>query len=281
MKAREARGALWPVIRHVYRSVMEHGVTDLAAALAYYFLLSLFPMMIFLVTLLPYLQIDPDSAVRFVNGIVPVISQGSIDGTIREIVSQRQEGLLSFSLLATLWVASNGVSAIIRMLNIAYEVEENRHIVRVRLLSLSLTVGLVVGLSILLVFSVFGDVLLHHLAYFIPLEKISGLFTIMKWFASLFLTVIVLVGIYQIAPATRLPLKEVIVGALVTATGWQISSLGFSFYVSNFSNYSATYGSLGGVIVLMIWFYLTGMFLIMGGVINAAIHRHRWILRRS
>ncbi|SDX32660.1 membrane protein [Marininema mesophilum] len=281
MKAREARVALWPVIRHVYRSVMEHGVTDLAAALAYYFLLSLFPLIIFLVTLLPYTSIDPDSAVRFVNGIVPAISQSAIDGTIREVVSQRQDGLLSFSLLATLWVASNGVSAIIRMLNIAYEVEENRHLVRVRLLSISLTVGLVVGIVILLVFSVFGDLLLSHLVHFFPMAKVGVLFKVMKWVASFLLIVIVLVGIYQIAPATRLPLGEVIVGALVTATGWQLSSLGFYFYVGNYSNYSATYGSLGGVIVLMVWFYLTGMFLILGGVINAGIHRHRWMLRKS
>ncbi|MFC4075355.1 YihY/virulence factor BrkB family protein [Salinithrix halophila] len=276
MTPEETKRKIWPVMKNVYRSVMDDGVIDLAAALAYYFLLSIFPLLIFIVSLLPYFSIDPDEAIRFVKEMVPRTAAESIDEPIREILSQRKGGLLSFSLLATLWIASNGVSAMIRMLNIAYQVEESRNIIRARLLSLALTVGIVLVFAVMLTLQVFGKLLFGYLDSALPLSVGTELlFGPLRWAAAVVVTVLVLIAIYQIAPNMRLPLREVVGGAIAATLGWHLISLGFSYYVNHFNNYSGTYGSLGGIIVLMVWFYLTALILIMGGVINAAVHQHR------
>ncbi|OYD06807.1 YihY/virulence factor BrkB family protein [Paludifilum halophilum] len=264
------------IIKRVFASVFNEGIFDLAAALAYYFLLSIFPLLIFLVALLPYLSIDTDQAIRFVKDIVPEQAARSIDQPIREVVEQRRGGILSTSLLATLWIASNAVGGIIRTLNVAYQVDETRSIIQVKLLSIAMTIAFVLVFTLMLVLPVFGQLIFSFVQRLVPLPaETVMLFSLFRWLVVFVIITLVLIGIYQTAPNVTLPLREVTVGALVATGGWQLISLGFSYYVNNFSHYSATYGSLGGVIVLMIWFYLAGLILVFGGVVNASIHQQR------
>ncbi|MDR6227592.1 YihY/virulence factor BrkB family protein [Desmospora profundinema] len=271
------RSIFW-VVFYVLTRVWKNGLPDLAAALAYYFLLSIFPLLIFTVALLPYLNLDPDQAVAFVKSILPAEAAVTIDQPVRDLVERPRGGILSFGLLAALYVASNGVFAIIRALNTAYQVEETRPLWRLQLLSIAMTISIVLVFAVLLLLPVFGQVIFQYLddVFGLPPEAWTT-FLWLRWLAVFVLTNLVLIGIYQIAPNTSVAFRKVMVGALVASIGWQVISLGFSYYVSNFNNFSATYGSLGGVIVLMVWFYLTGLLLVLGGLVNATLHQQKHV----
>ncbi|PTM53327.1 YihY/virulence factor BrkB family protein [Desmospora activa] len=270
---RSVMSVAWQVLSQVWKN----GLPDLAAALAYYFLLSIFPLLIFTVALLPYLNLNPDLAVSFVTNMLPEEASAAIDRPIRDLMEQPRGGILSFSLLAALYIASNGAFAIIRALNIAYRVEETRPIWRLQLLSIAMTVSIVMVFVVLLLLPVFGQLIFRYM------DEVFGLppgswttFLLMRWLAVFVMTNLVLIAIYQIAPNTKVAFRKVVIGALVTSIGWQINSLGFSYYVNNFNNFSATYGSLGGVIVLMVWFYLTGLLLVLGGLVNVTLHERKY-----
>jgi membrane protein len=139
-----------------------------------------------------------------------------------------------------------------------------------------LTIGLIIAFVVALLLPVFGKVLLDTVQSIIPIpESLEIVFRIVRWIIAFAVMVAVLATLYRVAPNKHYPFKYVIPGAIFATIVWQLISLGFSFYVSNFGNYSATYGSLGGVIILMLWLFLTGLALVLGGEINAIYHREK------
>lgn len=263
-------------VKKLGKEISEDRVTSLAAELAYYFMLSIFPLLILVVSILPYLSIQKEEAVTFITKYAP----GEIGATLQEnvvaIISEPQGGLLTVGILGTLWSASNGIMALIRALNLAYDVEESRSFIKARLLSIFLTIGLIIAFVVTLVLPVFGDVIINAITSSLNLPQSTEiLFRVLRWVIAVAVMAVVLATLYRYAPNKHFPFKEVIIGAVIATIGWQVISLAFSFYVSNFGNYSATYGSLGGVIILMLWFYLTGMILLIGGEINAILHKRK------
>ncbi|HET7627464.1 MAG TPA: YihY/virulence factor BrkB family protein [Bacillales bacterium] len=262
-----------PIVRRyskvLFRRLMEDGIFDLSAQLAYYFLLSLFPFLIFSLALLGYLGIGSEAVLNLVQQYAPEHAF-DIKGTIKAILDEQRSGLLSFGLLFTIWTASNAINALIRVLNKAYNVEESRHFVVARGLAVLLTLAIVGLIMVALALPVFGKVLGDFIFNHLGLGyEWTAVWDVLRWLVSFFLSVIVLSCLYFFAPNKRIRFEDVIVGAVIAAAGWQAASLGFSYYVGNFGHYEATYGSLGGFIVLMIWFYLTGFIIILGGEINA------------
>ncbi|MDP4550646.1 YihY/virulence factor BrkB family protein [Alkalihalobacillus macyae] len=254
----------------------EDRVTSLAAELAYYFMLSIFPLLILVLSILPYLSIDKQQAVDFLTNYSPGEIGSILQDNVISIISEPQGGLLTVGILGTLWSASNGMMALMRALNLAYDVEETRSFIKARLLSILLTIGFILVFIVTLVLPVFGDVIINTMTTALNLpESTEILFRVLRWVVAVAIMASILAALYHFAPNKNFPFKEVIVGAIVATIGWQIISLAFSFYVSNFGNYSATYGSLGGVIILMLWFYLTGIILLVGGEVNALLHKMR------
>ena len=251
-------------------------VTSLAAELAYYFMLSIFPLLILVLSILPYLSIDKGQAVDFLTKYAPGETGSILKDNVLSIISEPQGGLLTIGILGTLWSASNGMMALMRALNLAYDVEETRSFIKARLLSIILTIGLVIVFLVTLVLPVFGDIIIDIMTSALSLpDSTEFLFRILRWVIAVAIMACILATLYRYAPNKHFPFKEVLIGAVVATIGWQIISLAFSFYVSNFGNYSATYGSLGGVIILMLWFYLTGIILLVGGEVNALLHKTR------
>ncbi|MDQ0246642.1 membrane protein [Bacillus fengqiuensis] len=254
--------------------IKDDRATGLAAEQAYYYMLSIFPILILLLSIVPYLSIDPQKAIAFMQGVMPSETAKVFDETVVSIVTQPNGGLLTIGILGTLWSASNGMNAFMHAMNVAFDVEETRSFIKTRLLSIGLTVGLIFAFIIALVLPVFGNVLLNTIEFFIPLPgKTELLLKILRWLIAIGVMIVVLSVLYRLAPNKHYPFKQVIPGAVTATIIWQIISLGFSFYVSHFGNYSATYGSLGGVIILMLWFFLTGFALVLGGEINALYHK--------
>ncbi|QGQ48877.1 YihY/virulence factor BrkB family protein [Metabacillus sediminilitoris] len=254
----------------------EDRVTGLAAQQAYYYFLSLIPMLILLVSIVPYLNIDPNKALAFMDNVLAPETAQLIKDNILTIISNESGGLLTFGIIGTIWSASSGMDAFIRAMNIAYDVEETRSFIKIRLISIFLTLGLILSIVVALVFPIFGQVIFDFVQSFIPVsEQFEVIITILRWGIAGIVIIGFLMTLYLVAPNKRFPWKHVIPGAVFAALLWLVGSIAFSFYVSNFGNYTATYGSLGGVIVLMLWLFLTGLTFVLGGEINAVYHREK------
>lgn len=275
---------LWHILKHMkaksFGIEFMHGfkrgdVTGLAAQLAYYFLLSLFPFLIFLLTLGAFF-IEPAEALDLLEHFVPAEAMDSVRENLLAVLEGRSGGLLSIGILATIWSASNAINAVIKTLNEAYGVEECRGFVKTRLLSIFLTFGVVFAFIVALVFPVFGKMLGNAAFSYLGLsDEFLTIWSVLRWLISFFLIATVVSILYYMAPCKKLKYTEIWYGSLVATFLWQIVSLGFAFYVDHFGNYSQTYGSIGAVIVLMLWFYLTGIVLLSGGVLNATFHKYK------
>lgn len=264
--------------KQLYTRIMDADVFGLSAQLAYFFLLSLFPFLLFLITLLGYLPIDAMAVTDFLGVYAPAEIMELINTNLTQLVNAQNGGLLSLGIIGTLWSASNGVNAITKSFNRAYEVEEDRSFIVSRLIAIALTVAMVAVIGVALLLPVFGRAIGVYLFSFIGLsEGFLSMWNTLRWVISSVIFFIVLLTLYKLAPNLRIQFKHAVWGALFATVGWQLVSLAFSYYVNTLGNYSATYGSLGAVIILMIWFYISGIIIITGGVINAVIKRRELI----
>ncbi|MED4604000.1 YihY/virulence factor BrkB family protein [Paenibacillus validus] len=248
-------------------------VSALAAQLTYYLILSFFPFLIFVAALLSFTRFSAIDALERLSLFLPEMSNQTISEVLYEIEQTRSGSLLSFGLIAALWSASNGVNAIIKGLNKAYDEEENRPFWLVRSMSLLTTV--VLAVAILLSFSmlVFGRMIgewIYHTAH-LP-GDFSQLWGWVQYAIPLVVLWTMFVLLYSYLPNVRLGYKAVIPGAIFATGGWIVVSMLFSFYVNHFDSYSRTYGSIGGIIVLLTWLYLSSMIILLGGQINATLH---------
>ncbi|MGD6834024.1 YihY/virulence factor BrkB family protein [Sutcliffiella halmapala] len=256
------------------KEMKDDRATGLAAEQAYYYMLAIFPLLILTLSILPYLSIDPVKAIEFLNTIMPQQTVELIEDSIYEFISKPNGGLLTFGILGTIWSASNGMNAFIKAMNEAFNAQETRSFIIVRLLSIGLTIGLIFAFLIAFFLPIFGGVIISNLEKFIYIPGgTSVLLNVLRFIIAFVVIFAIITILYRVAPNVDKTFKEVIPGSLVATIIWQLISLGFSFYVSNFGNYSSTYGSLGGVIVLMLWLFLTGLALVIGGEINAIYHK--------
>jgi membrane protein len=239
--------------RRVWNAMSDDDVFDRAAALAYYFIFALFPTLLFLTSLLGLLPAAGlmDRLMAYAQRALPGDAASLVTRTLGEIEAGARGGLLSIGALAALWAASAGMASVMKALNVAYGLEDSRPWWKRRLLAVLLTVGFAGFILAALALIVFGP----------PL----GLPLVIA---------LVLVGIalvYHFAQATRQRWRWVTPGSVVALALWLAMSFGLRWYVARFTDYSATYGSIGGVILLMLWLYLMGLVLLVGAEINAEI----------
>ena len=257
------------------KRVMRDDLFGLAAQLAYFFLLSLFPLLLFLISLLPYLPITIEDILGVIRDFAPKITIQLIETNLHEL-TEKNVKLLSFGIIATIWSASNGINAIVRAFNKAYEVKESRSFIVARGMSILFTFAMLFVFVVALLLPVFGKIIgVYLFAKFGLSDEFMAIWTTLRWLLSSIILLIVFTGLYWIAPNIKLRCITVVPGAVFATVGWELSSLAFSFYVSNFGNFSATYGSIGAIIVLMIWFYMTGIIIILGGEINAMYSKYK------
>lgn len=262
-------------------SVQRVDMSGMGAQLAYFFLLSFFPLLIFLVTLLPYLNLQQEQVFEFMDDVIPAEVFSLIEGTLTEVLTNQNGGLLSIGIIGTIWSASKGIDALMKALNRAYDVDGRAGFIN-RSLSLLFTVAFVLIILLALVFPIFGQQLGNFLFSYIGVESSLGsVWAFIRWLMPPLLIFGVMVLMYWIVPNTdpRLKFISVMPGAVFATAGWLVLTYGFSYYVNNFGNYSTTYGSIGGVIILMLWLYFTGMILIFGGLINASMQKRQLALK--
>ncbi|MDQ0298912.1 membrane protein [Salibacterium salarium] len=262
--------------RTLGKEMQSDRATGLAAEQAFFYMLSLFPLLILFLSVLPYFSMDMDRLMFFIETALPPQTAAMIEENVINVVQNDNSGLLTFGVIGTIWSASAGMNAFIKAMNEAFNVTTHRPIWKARFLSIILTFGMLASLIIIFILSIFGELLLDMItSYFTLPEQTEVLFQILRWVLTIVVMIALLCCLYFFAPKIKLSFRYVLPGAISATILWQLISFGFSFYVSNFGNYSATYGSLGGVIVLMLWLFLTGLSLVIGGEINAIIHKNR------
>ncbi|KKK34225.1 ribonuclease BN [Salinicoccus sediminis] len=248
--------------------------SGMAAQLAYYFLLAIFPLLIFLLTLVPLFQIDQATLTQMIQDYAPADIAGTLEGIISDVMTSSSGGLLSVGLIVTLWSASNGMTALMNAFNVAYDIEDNRNFIVAKLLSIVFTVILALSVILTFVLIVFGEQIGNLMFGVIGLDQqFQTLWNLIRSVLPLLLVFVVFLVMYTTAPNIRLKVKSVIPGTLFTTVTFLVASWVFSFYISNFGNYSATYGSIAGVIILILWLYITGVIIILGAQINAIMHK--------
>jgi membrane protein len=260
--------------RRVIAEVQHDNCFGRAAQLAYYFLFALFPFFLFLATLLAYLPI-PDLLERLTELLAQMLPGGALQlvrDDVRELVTRQRGGLLSFGFLVALWSSSSAIAAVMDSLNRAYDVEERRPFWKVRGIAILLTIGLSVFMLVAIVLLTFWPQIGGWIADQVGLGRLFEVaWNILRWPVIVLFMSVAIAILYYFAPDVEQQWKWITPGSICAVVGWILVSLGFSFYVNQFGSYNATYGSIGTVIVLLTWMYLSGFLLLLGGEINAEI----------
>ena len=271
-------GLSWlQLAKRVWHEIQEDKVFGRAAELSYYFLLALFPFLIFLTSIIG-IVLGSGTGTRhtlfnYLARIMPPSAFQLIDSTMYQVSAASSGGKLSFGLLAALWAASNGLTAITDSLNTAYDLNESRPWWKQRLVSITLTIALSVLIIGALVLVVAGGKIAEWLAVkygFGPVFPMT--WKIIQWPVIFFCMILAFALIYYFAPDFREQSWTWLTpGAAIGVVLWLLVSIAFRVYLSFFDSYSATYGSLGAVIILMLWLYFTGAAVLIGGEVNSEI----------
>ena len=262
----------WQVTRRAFKESSADNVGILAGGIAYAAFLALFPALIAGISLFG-LVADPATIAQQAEGVLAALPETAQPLLRDQIVAltQTPSGALSFSLvvsiLLALWSASAGTSSLMTGINIAYDEQESRNFLKLRGTALLLTLGAIVFMLLALALVAVVPALLNALQLG---TFINVIVQIVRWALLVVLVVVALAVVYRMAPDRDAPqFKWTSIGALVAAALWVLASLGFSFYVNNFGSYNKTYGALAGVVVLLLWLYLTSYIILLGAEINA------------
>ncbi len=261
----------------VYNEIWDDGLLDSAAQLAYYFLFALFPLLIFLTSIFGFVVSGDNNLqkdlFRYLGTVLPSSALDLVSSVITEVGQSSSGGKLTIGLFLALWAASSGMEALTQSLNKTYEIKESRSWWWRRLISIFLTIVLAILIISALIVILFGG----QITDYVSLHFGFGFFLTTAWQILQYLIVLAFVLlafalIYYVSPDVKEQNFSFITpGAIVGIALWLLVSLGFRLYLSYFNSYSATYGSLGAVIILMLWLYFTGAAILIGGEINSEI----------
>jgi membrane protein len=268
--------------RRTVADTVADGCPGLAAQLAFYFLLALFPALLFVIAMLFLLPVQPalEPVLERLDALLPPDALLLVRQQLDQLMRGASGGLLTFGVAGALWSSSSAMTAIITALNRAYDIDESRPWWHQRALAIVLTVGMAVFALTAFVLVVGGTDLAAWVAAQWGLGAVfEETWRFVQWPLVLILIVFAVDLVYHFAPNAHTRWVWLTPGALLATGLWLCASIGFKAYVQNFSNYAAVYGAIGGVIVLMLWFYLSGFALLVGAELNAEIDRAResWI----
>jgi len=250
----------------------------IAAQLAYYLILALFPFILVLVSLMGTFG-SPELAseiLAYFQRVMPEQAYDIIETFTANIISGQAEapGLFTFGILFTIWAASGAFAALINALNRAYDVQETRPFWKVRGIAILMTLGLSVLILIGVLLLVLGPQIGEAIANVFGLEETFTLvWEVVRWPVALFFMVFTVALLYYFAPDVDQPFRWITPGGLIGVLLWVLASVGFNFYVSNFGSYNKTYGSIGAVIVLLLYLYISSLTILFGATLNATLVR--------
>ncbi|MFS8098442.1 YihY/virulence factor BrkB family protein [Lentzea alba] len=274
------KSAWWGVLKRTVKEFNDDNLTDWAAALTYYAVLSLFPGLIVLTSALALLgDSTTQELMKYVDQVAPGQAGDLIKSSVEELQKgQSAAGLLGIiGLLTALWTASGYLGAFMRACNAVYDVEEGRPFWKTVPLRLVLTLGSVVLVSLTLGALVLTGGVADTVGNWIGLgDKVVTVWDVAKWPVILLLVSLAFAVLYWAAPNVRQPgFRWVTPGSLLAIVLWALATVGFAIYVANFASYNKTYGSLGGVIVFLVWLWISNIAVLLGAELDAELERGR------
>lgn len=260
-------------LEELYKRIQENETTARGAQLSYYFILSIFPFLIFLITLLDYTPLTRHDSLEQLSLLLPEAAFVIVSEIISEVAVADNFTFFSIGILSTIWIASRGMTVLIKSINRAYNFTENRPFFRLNAIGILATFSVVLVISFTLIFLVFGKVIGELALQYLGFGSFHHLlWTLLRYTIPILIISVTFTLLFLYSPNFSLELRHVYPGAIFSTLAWITTSQAFAFYVNSFGNYSRTYGSIGGVIVFMLWFYISSVAVLLGGDINAAVY---------
>ena len=261
------------LLKDLYARFTNDDLLSVGAQVTYFLLLSLPPFLIFLITLLTFTPIvDFQSNIDIIATLMPANVYEILREIINQTIANRSGTLLSFGILFALWSSAHGVAYLIRGINRAYNQEETRPFLKLKAVSLAITLVLTFTIIFSMILIVFGGILGTQFFHFLGFSDIFlNIWSYFRLIIALIAIILVFIFLYYSAPNRRMRFKEVLPGAIIASISWVIVSFAFSFYANNLGNYTAVYGSLGGIFALLTWIYLSSIIFLLGAEINASL----------
>ena len=268
-------GLSWPELGvRLWREGQNDELVGRAAQLGFYLVLALFPTLLFLTALLGLFPLQPiiPELLAYLREVLPADALSLLEKYLQQVVEGSGGSLLSLGLVGALWATSSGLTAIMDALTVVYDTKETRTLWKIWVTALAMTIGLAGFIILSAALVLVGEHIAQGVANFLGLGELFTIgWMIVQWPLIFVLMLVAVAAIYYFSPNVEQDWRWVTPGSLVAVVLWVAVSLGFKLYVENFGNYNVAYGSIGGGIVLMLWFYLSGIALLIGGELNAEI----------
>jgi len=258
-------------IKELYRRYIEDEVPAYSAEMAYYILLSVFPFLIFITTVIGYLPIPEDSIMESLASLLPNESYLVVRQNVEQVIKSRNLKLLSFGFVSMIWAAASGIGAVMRGINKSLCQKDARPFWIAVPLSVFFTVLVAILIIIYFVLLIFGRHIGEYLVETGLLHTYWMGWDIFRHLAAILMMILVFVLLYRYSPCIKIRWRNAMPGAVFTTIGWLLISWIFSWYVNRFWNLSLVYGRIGGIIALLVWLFISAQLILLGGEVNAVL----------
>lgn len=266
------RNTIITFLYNLYKAVQEDDVSSLGAQLSYYLILSVFPFLIFLITLLDYTPLTQQNTIDELSFLLPEFAFVIVREILLEVAAADNVTLLSLGILGTVWTASRGACALIKAINRAYGTRESRSFIKLNAIGVVSVFALALIMTFSLSLLVFGRYIGSLAFHSIGMHRFFyTVWPLLRFGIPLFIIFCMFSLLYLYAPDSPLRFRNIYPGAIFSTLAWLAASLLFAYYVNNFGNFSRTYGSLGGIIIFLVWLYISSSIALLGAEINAVL----------
>lgn len=264
------------LLKDIFFRSLEDDIMGVGAQMSYYVILAFFPFLIFVIALLSYTRISEEEVLKNLIAYLPPDVYAVVVNVVLETVRSTSSTILSFGALATLWVASNGAEVLMLGINKAYDLTETRPYWKIKLLSIGFTLGLALVYMFSLIMVVFGGLIAKKIFNFFHISDfLVHLWDVGRYMVPFTTILSIFMIMYHYMPVKRIGFKKILPGAIFSTLGWILISHIFSVYINHFGSYTKTYGSLGSIIVLLLWLYWCGIMIMLGAELIASLYYYR------
>ena len=261
-------------IRYFFRKFNYSEINSKAAEMSFYLLLSIFPFLIFTISIIVYIPtFHLNKSILIIKNVIPESAFNIILSIINSAIENKSLGFLILSFIFTLWTSSRGIRSLIRWMNKSYKVQETRSFFKVCIISFIFTVSILVLIFSSIILLIYGELIGYFIFNLIGLNSIFiYIWNILRYIVGVSTLIIILINLYKYTQNKNIKIKDVIPGAIIATLVWLIISFFYSYYTNNYSNYEVIYGSIGGIIVLMTWLYLSSWSILIGLEVNVRLY---------
>ena len=266
--------SIYDVAIFFWKGLMEGAITTRASSLAFNFFLAFFPSIIVFFTLIPYIPIQAlqETLMDLLSVVLPPSTNEITFSTLDDIINNPRGGLLSIGFVLALYFSTNGINSLIEAFNSSYHIKETRPLIQQRVLSLGLTLLLSLMLIIAISSIIFGKLAVNYLTEYKLISDYAGqLILYGKWFTMLVMLFFGISILFHLGPAIKSKWKLFTPGSIFTTIFIITTSIGFNYYINHFSQYNKVYGSIGTLMIILLWMYFNSIILLTGFELNASI----------